>query len=301
MAWKGNGVRLLFAAGAMLVGWLPGAAMAQQGVECAVLEAQLDDLAVAYAASLADLLAAAEELDAATEARTTYYRNNLGSLVRAAGADQDMDDSLNLLLNFESAVFLAGLQAHERRIEAANAQGLRAQNAMIALELTFNSVAAATARSCAAGGTGQTIDPDKGDEETTATAPGQAGNTDAAAPSAQLQAGFYGDNFGDVYVFSGGSFLTYPAGTVAMTITCGGGQQELSTGARGDYCTGQWFNSAGEYRGNYEGVVFIRESDGQLRLVGLYDSGSGTAQNNWNLSRYTDAEAAEAGLSFDPG
>ncbi len=272
-------------------------ARAQQGISCAVLQSEADDLALRYVQALTDLTQAARQLEIVTYARVYLIRSHATTLSNALNA-RDLGAGFELDLGFHAIMSqLIGAENDEREAEASLN---RALNSAGILEATLLAVISLAEDACATGGVGQTENPDNRDVGGTADGTAAGGNAGGDAQvSAALQPGFYGDNFGAVYYAMGTSFYEVD-GPLALTVSCGG-FAELSTGDEGNYCSGQWYNRDGEVQGNYEGVLSYEDSDGMPRMDGLYDRGAGEPQNHWNLSRFTDAEVSEAGLSFDPG
>lgn len=262
---------------------------AQHGITCALLEAELEELSVAYARALADLIAAAEDLDRASEDRRTL-------LTLSAGTSLTDDSNDTLIYMMEVFVMLNGLDDINARIAAALAAGEQAETEMGRIERVAAALGPAMDEACAAEGTGQTVDQTQ-DGDATATASGTG--TSGPGGGLMLLTGHYSDNNGNYAYFDGTNFRR-DDGSVRVTISCGGQGSVEGISQTGTVCTGQWFDRDGNVGGNYEGVVFRWTDDSLPRIRGLYHVQEATRlwRFELNFGRFTDAEAAERGLQI---
>lgn len=267
---------------------LPQPVSAQQGITCALLEAEMEELSVAYARVLADLIAAAEALDSATAERRRL-------LDQASGAGIGDGSDTSPIAFVEVFVTLDGLSDIEAREDAALAAGAAARAEMRLINRLALAMVPVLEQACSAEGTDQTVAQTQGGDATaTASGTGSSGS----GGGLMLLTGHYTDNNGNYAYFDGTNFRR-DDGSIRVTISCGGQGSVEGISQTGTVCTGRWFDRDGNVGGYYEGVVF-RWADSSLpRIHGLYHVQEATRLWRFGLSfgRFTDEEAAEAGLT----
>lgn len=276
----------------MAIAAMTGAeAQTREGIACAVMDEELADLGYAYFRSLReseDKLARLASLVERLQRLIEQNQSDARSFVDQA------DDGFVYSLGFA----VAGRNVLSMQAEIASARA-EADAVLVALEAERQlllTVMAATEKICAAEATGQTVD--------TADAADAAADDAGARPGgawgdATLRVGFWhSDN--DDYAYSDGSTLyRIDDGSVRIRLSCGGFGENL-VGRQGRLCTGSWHERDGTRGGPYEGVLFVRQADDQLRLEGFYGIGAEPVRFGRNFAHVSDEEAAERRLSYPP-
>lgn len=288
-----------------LVSGMPGNAVAQTGSSCALMQSARDD-AVAL---LGERMAAASQAHAAflseqEEANVAFasFMNELIDFSQSRRAEW---------IEFMIRPALVDIEVARREAKAAEAAYEAALRSVVVQSQLVLALSAATDAACAEDPTGQTVDPKQPAAAETDTAQPTATATDAAQPPASqdladpgaptIQSGFWVGTDGDYYYAAGNSFYRLDReGTLSITLNCNLGVAYSRMGTRGTACEGSWYWPSGAFGGRYEAVLFVRESDDQLRIEGGYGFGDGPADTEFNLGLLTSAQVAELGLTFNP-